>query len=115
LIILHEIHLKRNYYIIFIHIYINILGCNCAIAAIRFKSTIGGSSSFCSQPTGGLGGGDIRKSFSGSGGRKCLSGFAPRNTIGYEKNINKRKQDLGTYTSKICVQFCTMKKIFMKV
>jgi len=34
------------------------------------RSTIGGSSSFCSQPTGGLDGGDIRKSFSGSGGRK---------------------------------------------
>jgi len=31
---------------------------------------MGGSSSFCSQPTGGLDGGDIRKSFSGSGGRK---------------------------------------------
>jgi len=43
---------------------------------------MGGSSSFCSQPTGGLAGGEIRKSFSGSGGRKYPSGFAPRNTIG---------------------------------
>jgi hypothetical protein len=52
---------------------------------MRFKSTTGGSSSFCSQPTGGLAGGDIRKSLSGSGGRKYVSGFAPRNIIGYEK------------------------------
>jgi len=63
-------------------IYNNVLGCNWAIAAIRFKSTIGGSSSFCSQPTGGLTGGDIRKSFWGSGGRKYVSGFAPRNIMG---------------------------------
>jgi hypothetical protein len=61
---------------------VNILGCNCAIAAIRFRSTTGGSSSFCSQPTGGLTGGEIRKSLSGYGGRKYPSGFAPRNTIG---------------------------------
>ena len=60
-----------------------ILGCNCAMAANRSKSTTGGSSNFCSHPTGGLDGGDIRKSFSGSGGRKCVSEFAPRSTIGY--------------------------------
>ena len=60
----------------------DILGCNCAIAEMRFKSTTGGSSSFCSQPTGGLAGGEIRNCFSGSGGRKYVSGFAPRNIIG---------------------------------
>jgi hypothetical protein len=52
------------------------------MAAIRLRSTIGGSSNFCSQPTGGLHGGEIRKSLSGSGGRKCVSGLAPRYTIG---------------------------------
>ena len=61
---------------------IYLLGFNCAIAANRFKSTTGGSSGFCSQPTGGLAGGEIRKSFSGSGGRKYVSGFAPRKIIG---------------------------------
>lgn len=96
-----------------------LLGCNCAIAAIKFKSTIGGSSTFCSQPTGGLAGGDIRKSFSGSGGRRCVSGFAPRNTIGYEKLEKKsriliRIENL-TYTSKICFYYCTIKSIFMKM
>lgn len=60
----------------------NLLGCNWAMAAMRLRSTTGGSSAFCSQPTGGLAGGEIRKSLSGSGGRKYPSGFAPRKTIG---------------------------------
>ena len=61
---------------------IYLLGCSWAMAAMRLRSTTGGSSAFCSQPTGGLAGGEIRKSFSGSGGRRKLSGFAPRKTIG---------------------------------
>ncbi len=85
---------------IFIFLYnIDILGFNCAIAARRFKSTTGGSSSFCSQPIGGLVGGDIRKIFSGSGGRKYVSEFAPRNIIGYEKKkkIFRKKKDINLH------------------
>jgi len=47
-----------------------ILGRNCAIAAMRLRSTTGGSSTFCSQPIGGLAGGDIRNNLLGSGGFK---------------------------------------------
>lgn len=47
-----------------------LLGRNCVIAARRLKSTTGGSSAFCSQPIGGLDGGDMRNNLSGSGGRK---------------------------------------------
>jgi hypothetical protein len=82
--IIHEIDLNETKRFSFYHKFSfdPLLGCNCAIAAMRFRSTIGGSSIFCSQPTGGLTGGEIRKSFSGSGGRKYVSGFAPRKTMG---------------------------------
>ena len=60
----------------------DLLGCSWAIAAMRLRSTTGGSSIFCSQPTGGLGGGEIRKSFCGSGGRRYVSALAPRKRIG---------------------------------
>lgn len=71
----------------------NVLGFNWAMAAIRFRSTTGGSSNVCSQPTGGLDGGDIRNSLSGLGGCKNPSGFDPRNIIGFRKE-NKIKFEL---------------------
>jgi len=37
---------------------------------MRLRSTTGGSSAFCSQPIGGLAGGDIRNNLLGSGGFK---------------------------------------------
>ena len=62
---------------------VDLLGCNCAIAATRFRSIPGGSSNFCSQPIRGLEGGEMRNSLSGSGGRRNFSDVPPRKTIGY--------------------------------